>query len=205
MSISDTKTEADAKPESTATADEKTEVIDSAEPAESTDPEPAEPSGKRPALLVPLVLGAAILVLAIVVGFFTYQAIGNSHTQRDRDAALDAARTASAQALSYNSDTIDADIAKTKALLTGKFAADFDQLATQFLLPASKQAKLSTSAEVTRAAVIESGSQEAKVLLFVNQTVRAATAPQPATGAAGMKVTMSLTDGKWLISNIEPV
>lgn len=196
MSISDTKTETDA--------DDKPAVLES-DKTEETKPAERKPAGSRSRTLVPLVLGVVILGLAIAVGFLAVQAVNTSNAERDRAAALDAARTSAAQALSYNSDTIDADIAKTKALLTGKFAADFDQLATQFLLPASKQAKLSTSAEVTHAAVIESSPQEAKVLLFVNQTVRAATAPQPATGAAGMRVTVTLTDGKWLISNIEPI
>lgn len=198
MSISDTKTDSKAETD----ADDKTVVLESKEKAE---PAGSKAAGGRSRTLVPLVLGVVILGLAIAVGFFTVQAVSSSNAEQDRTAALDAARTSSAQALSYNSDTIDADIARTKALLTGKFAADFDQLATQFLLPASKQTKLSTNAEVTHAAVIESGPQEAKVLLFVNQTVRAASAPQPATGAAGMRVTMTLADGKWLISNIEPI
>ena len=188
---------------------DKTE-LDKTEPAVDTAPaDKTEPSRPRHHRLVPTVLAAVVLGCAVAVTLMAWRALDDADAQRERDAALQAARTDVAQLLSYDSKTLDADLARSRKLVSGGFAAKFEELATGVIVPASRQQSLTTKAEVVRAALIEPGAEtrtdQVQALAFVNQTTTVAGEPQPRRAINQVKVTMTKVNNDWLISDLQPL
>ncbi len=161
-------------------------------------------AGKKGRVL-PIVLAALCVIAAVVVGLLSWQAIAAAHAKSDSDAALEAARTRSPLVLSYAPATVDADIDKARAQLSGTFAAQFDQLVNSVVLPATKQQGLSSKVDVTHSAMIESHPDRADVLLLMHQVMTSNNQP-PQEGTIQVKVTVTKTpDGQWLISALQPI
>jgi Mce-associated membrane protein len=134
-----------------------------------------------------------------------WQSISASRAQSAQNAALDAARTGTTQVLSYDSKTLDADLAKSRTLISGNFAAKFEDLANSVIVPAVRQQSLSTKANVVRAAVIDAQPEQVQALLFVNQTTTMSSQPAPRSATNQVRVTMTWSDGHWLISDVQPL
>jgi Mce-associated membrane protein len=170
--------------------------------------EPTAPAGAKARPVVPIVLGALGVIMLVVngvLGFFLWSA----HTKnRDNEAALDAARTRAPIVLSYAPATVDKDVEAARAQLSGTFAAQFDQLVNQVVLPATKQQGLGSKAETTHAALIDpqaDHSKQADVLVLMHQVVTSTTQPKQ-EGVIQVKVTVTKNpDGQWLVSNLQPI
>ena len=203
-------TETTAEKASTAaekTAAEKTETA-TAETLETTDNLELTPAAapRSPARrLLPIVLAALLVVSALAVALLGWGAYSESRAQRTQDAALAAARDNTTQVLSYNSTTLDADLARSRGLISGGFAAKFEELAGSVIVPAVRQQSLSTKATVVRSAVIDAQSDQVRALLFVNQTTTVGGQPAPHNATNQVRVTMTWTNGKWLISDMQPL
>jgi len=61
------------------------------------------------------------------------------------------------------------------------------------------------SETVARAAVSELHADDAVVLVFVNQVTTSKDRPDPALATSSVVVKLSKTDGRWLISEFNPV
>lgn len=155
--------------------------------------------------LVPSILGALALVVAVVVGVLAWQSLSDSRTEAAQAQALDTARSSAAQILSYDAKTLDTDVEKSRKLVSGEFAVSFEQLVATVIDPVVKQAGLSNKATVTRAAVIDSRPDQLDALLFVNQTSTAPAQPQPASVMNQIKVTMTKVGDQWLVSGMQPL
>jgi Mce-associated membrane protein len=165
---------------------------------------PTEDASPR-ARAVLVALAALVLVSAVLVGWLGWQAYSAGQDRSTEDEALAAARTATAQVLSYSAPTLDADLARSRSMISGVFAAKFAQLADTVIVPAVKQQNLTTKANVLRAAVIDAQPEQVRALLFVNQSSTMAGAPEPRTAANQVRVTMTKVDGQWLISDLQPL
>ena len=176
------------------------------EPAEvfATDA-PAAGGFRSRRMLVPIGLAALALGSAVAVAVLGWQAFSDARTQRAQDAALEAARTSTVQVLSYDSKTLDADLARSRGLISGTFAAKFEELASGVIVPAVKQQNLGTKATVARSAVIDAQPDQVRALLFVNQATTVGSDPAPHTASNQVRVTMTWTDGRWLISDLQPL
>jgi Mce-associated membrane protein len=201
---------ADTATAETATA-ETAETTDAVEPSSTTDAvEPSSttetaPAGSPARRLLPIVLAALLVASAVAVALLGWGAYSESRAQRTQDAALAAARDNTTQVLSYNSTTLDADLARSRGLISGGFAAKFEELASTVIVPAVRQQSLSTKATVVRAAVIDAQPDQVRALLFVNQTTTVGGQPAPHNATNQVRVTMTWTNGKWLISDMQPL
>jgi Mce-associated membrane protein len=176
------------------------------EPTEALATAPAAASGLRSRrMLVPIVLAVLALGSAVAVAVLGRQAFSDARTQRAQDAALEAARTSTTQVLSYDSKTLDADLARSRSLISGAFAAKFEELASGVIEPAVKQQSLGTKATVARSAVIDAQPDQVRALLFVNQSTTVGADPTAHTASNQVRVTMTWTDGRWLISDLQPL
>jgi Mce-associated membrane protein len=155
--------------------------------------------------LLPIVLAVLILVSAIVVGLLGWRVHRDAQAKEDQAAALAAARTGVGLVLSFDPANLDAELASARRVVSGNFAAQFDQLATAVIVPATQQVGLTTKAEVTRLAVIESRPDQIDVLALVKQATSSKAEPTPQAATNQVKVTLTEADGKWLISNMEPL
>jgi Mce-associated membrane protein len=166
---------------------------------------PAADAGRARPVLVPIALAVLALASLVAVAVLGWQSISASRAQSAQNAALDAARTGTTQVLSYDSKTLDADLAKSRTLISGNFAAKFEDLANSVIVPAVRQQSLSTKANVVRAAVIDAQPEQVQALLFVNQTTSMSSQPAPRSATNQVRVTMTWSDGHWLISDVQPL
>jgi Mce-associated membrane protein len=121
------------------------------------------------------------------------------------DTALSAAKDGTVAVLSYSPDNLDKDLDSAKSHLTGDFLTYYSQFTDQVVRPAVKTKQVSTSANIVRAAVSEMHPDQAKVLVFVNQTTTSSDRNEPSQSASSVIVTLNKVDGKWLISAFDPV
>lgn len=155
--------------------------------------------------LIPLVLAGLVVLSAVGVGVLGWRAFDDRRAQQARDAALAAARTETGQVLSYSPATLQVDLAAARKVVSGSFAARFDELANTVITPAVTERKLSTKATVTNAAVIDAQPDQLRALLFVKQTTSMDGQPAPHDVTNQVKVTMTWSNGRWLISDLQPL
>jgi Mce-associated membrane protein len=167
---------------------------------------PVDGSGRdRARRLVPVVLAALVAVSAVAVAVLGWWAYGDARDRRAQDDALAAARVETAQVLSYDARTLDADLAGSRTLVTGGFAARFEELANNVIVPAVRQRNLTTKATVTRGAVIDGHRDQVRALLFVKQVTTLDGQPAPREVSNQVRVTMTRAGGRWLISDLQPL
>ena len=153
------------------------------------------------------VLGALLIASAGLTAWLyfdsyrTDQAVGSAAA----DKVLETAKEATVAVLSYSPESLDQDLDAAKSQLTGDFLTYYTQFTDQVVRPAVKTKQVSTTANVVQAAVSEMHPDEAKVLMFVNQTTTSSDRTEPSMTASSVVVTMKKIDGKWLISAFDPV
>jgi Mce-associated membrane protein len=157
------------------------------------------------AQLVPLGLIVLVGLAVVLVAVLGWRAVSEARLRSSQDAALAAARADTEQVLSYSPRSVQADLAASRKLVSGDFAAKFDQLATQVILPATQSQGLSTKAKVVRAAVVDATADQAHLILFVDQSTTAKDQTGAQTSSNQVGVTMTLTGGQWLISDLQPL
>jgi len=212
-------TESDATEVDTSNADKTGDTDDNAEelviPGETL--REGRSVGRLAAVIVLVVLLVGSIAGAASVYWWVYrpdqQAFGLSVFKtnvdqqiRDRQKQVtDAARDGTVALLSYAPDSLDKDLANAKSHLTGEFLKYYSQFTDQIVAPAAKEKGVKTEATVARAAVSELHPNDAVVLVFVNQVTTSKDRPDPALATSSVVVKLSKTDGRWLISEFNPV
>jgi Mce-associated membrane protein len=152
-------------------------------------------------------LGSAMLclLLAGVVALLAVRAHHDAAVRSDRGEALAASRIAARHLLSYDYRHIDADIARATADTTGSFRNDYAATARRLAVEARKVRAI-VAADVKSAAVLEDGTDQVVVLLFVDQTSVKQLPGQarPVSRRDQNRVRMTLTslDGHWRVSDL---
>ena len=160
---------------------------------------------RRPWLAMAL---AALLVASVAAAGSVYwwiyrpDRLTNAASQQR---VTDAAREGTVALLSYAPETLDKDLATAKSHLTGEFLKYYSDFTDKIVAPAAKQKGVKTEATVARAAVSEMQPDHAVVLVFVNQVTTSKDRPDPALATSSVLVTMINQDGRWLISEFNPV
>jgi Mce-associated membrane protein len=211
-----------AEPEVDETAD--AEVAETPATAEAVDIEEAEApaeetvSAKRkvnwPRVLAYGVLPGIALVLALAAGFARWEYLSSDYgavppavSDQNPSPALEsmnAARDSTIKMLSYKPDTVDQQLNAARDLLTGDFRDSYTSLITDVVIPGAQQKQISAVASVPAVASVSADPKHAVVLVFVNQTVVVGQ-DLPSDTASSVRVTLDKKDGRWLISEFEPV
>lgn len=161
----------------------------------------------RGRLLVAVAL-AVLLVASAGAAGGVYWWMYRPDQQTNADAqkqAVTAASDGTVALLSYSPESLDKDLANAKAHLTGEFLKYYSQFTDQIVAPAAKQKGVKTEATVARAAMSEMHPDNAVVLVFVNQVTTSKDRPDPALATSSVVVKLTKTDGRWLISEFNPV
>lgn len=155
----------------------------------------------RPIAVVCLLLASASSAVALYFG--VYRA---DHGSAAASATVvDAASEGSVALLSYAPDSLDKDFATAKSKLTGDFLDYYSEFANKFVAPAAKEKDIRATASVVRAAPITVQSDNAEVLVYLNQATTSRDNPEPAQAASAVKVGLTKIDGGWLISSFNPI
>jgi Mce-associated membrane protein len=215
---------AEAETTEAETADPETTETESADaeaaeyPAESTESAEVPEATKRktdwPRVLAYGVLPALALLLALAAGFARWEYVASDYgalppvaSEQNPSPAMDsiaAAKDSTIKMLSYKPDTVEQQLNSARDLLTGEFRDSYTSLINDVVIPGAKQKQISAVASVPAAASVSADPTHAVVLVFVNQTVVVGQ-DQPSDTASSVRVTMEKVDGRWLISEFEPV
>jgi Mce-associated membrane protein len=191
--------------------DERTDVCDEAEAADEGDQfeaaeDPAERAGRFSAkrILACALLPVLALILAAGAAYLRWQV---SSAQLSRTAAVQSTQAATESTvamLSYRPETVDKDLLSAGNRMTGKFRDDYTRLINDIVIPGAKQKKISAVAKVAAAASVSATENHAVVLEFVDQTVTIGDDP-PTDSASTVRITLEKVNGRWLISQFDPI
>lgn len=185
----------------------ETDVPEDAEITVTPDLQASEANPKRRRRWLPALLAALLIASAGGAGgvyWWIYRPDQQTNAAAQQQ-ATNAARDGTVALLSYAPDTLDKDLANAKSHLTGEFLKYYGDFTDKIVAPAAKQKGVKTEATVTRAAVSEMHPDRAVVLVFVNQVTTSKDRPDPALATSSVMVTMVKQDGRWLISEFNPV
>jgi Mce-associated membrane protein len=152
--------------------------------------------------VVTLVVLTAVAAAAVVVLGLAHQRV-----QEIADARFDAvtqARQRVAEVLSYNADTVDADIDRARQSTAGSFAQYYVPFAQRAIAPAVRQARTTSVTVVSRAAAVSASPDTVVIVVFLDQRTTSKDQPQPRTTSSTARVTMTKVAGQWLISELTP-
>jgi Mce-associated membrane protein len=150
------------------------------------------------------VLPGVALLLALGAGYLKWQDSSVRDSNLARIGSVQTAKDSTVALLSYRPDSVDKDLGAARDRLTGNFRDSYTSLTNDVVIPGAKQKHISAVAAVRAAASVSANENRAVILVFVNQTVTVGNDP-PTDTASAVKVTLNRADGRWLISEFEPV
>ncbi|MBD0021712.1 hypothetical protein GII33_04350 [Gordonia pseudamarae] len=159
---------------------------------------------KNLTLLVAAVVMVAAVATVAAMYFTVYsddQATGAA-TERE---VLTEAKAGTTALLSYAPQTLDSDLAKGRAHLTGQFLQYYREFTDRVVKPKVQESQITTRALVSRAAVDRLSADSATVLVFLNQSTTSKEKPEAELTSSSVRIGMQREGGKWLISAFDPV
>ncbi|ARR83260.1 hypothetical protein MOTT27_02439 [Mycobacterium intracellulare subsp. yongonense] len=122
----------------------------------------------------------------------------------ERQAAVQAASSGTVKILSYSPDTLDQDFSAAEEMLAGDFLAYYKQFTAEIVKPAALEKRLTTTATVLRAGVESLTSENASILIFVNQTTTSREKTSPSIASSSVRVSLNKVNGTWRIVKFDP-
>lgn len=160
-------------------------------------------ASRRARVVVTSVAAVLVLTAAVAVTVLAPMALRADASQQATE-AQELARGAAEQLLSYDAATLEQDLAESRSLVAREFAAEFENLVTTLIAPATRQSSLQTRASVERSAVVTAEPDRVEVLVFLTQeTTRPGQEPVPSS-SRGL-VTVVHDGARWLVSGLSPV
>ena len=154
--------------------------------------------------LVVAALPILALILALGVGYLKWL---DGAARESRAAAGQSVRAASDSTiaiLSYKPETVDRDLKAAADRLAEPFRQQYTQLVNDVVAPGAKQQHITAVATVPAAASVSATGKHAVVLVFVDQTTTIGN-DAPTQSTSSVRVSLEKVDGRWLISQFDPV
>ena len=120
------------------------------------------------------------------------------------DESAKAAAESTVAILSYKPETVDQELKAAAGRLAEPFRQQYTQLVTDVVGPGAKQQHITAVATVPAAASVSATGKHAVVLVFVDQTTTIGE-DAPTQSTSSVRVTLEKVDGRWLISQFDPV
>ena len=150
------------------------------------------------------VLPGLALLLALAAGFLKWQDNSVRDANVFREQSVRAATGGTIALLSYRPDTVQKELEAAQGRLTGTFLDSYKSLTHDVVIPGAKEKQISAVATVPAAASTSATGNHAVVLLFVDQTVIVGK-DAPTNTASSVRVTLDKVEGRWLISQFDPI
>ncbi|OSC38947.1 hypothetical protein [Mycobacterium decipiens] len=144
------------------------------------------------------------LLLVCAAGFLKWQDTSVRAAAVARAESVHAATEGTIALLSYRPDTVQQDLDAARGRLTGEFLNAYTSLTHDVVIPGARQKQISAAATVPAATSVSATANHAVVLLFVNQTIIVGQG-MPTSTASSVRVTLDKIDGRWLVSQFDPV
>lgn len=150
------------------------------------------------------VLGIVVVGFAVLAGAMWFATQHFQATAQARTSAMAEAESSVVDLMSYNYRTIDDHVSETAGLLTGDFKDSYARL-MRTVAPKAKGAQVSVQTSVLNDSVVSSSPDQVVLLMFVNQQSESTADPDAQLGGSRLQVTLRHEQGKWLISQVDPV
>jgi Mce-associated membrane protein len=166
---------------------------------------PVEPSSRHSWTRL-LIAGLPVLafILALGVGYLKWLDGTARESRAAADASVRAASESTIAILSYKPETVDRDLKAAADRLTAGFRQQYTQLVNDVVAPGAKQQHITALATVPAAASVSATGKHAVVLVFVDQTTTVGN-DAPTQTTSSVRVSLEKVDGRWLISQFDPV
>jgi Mce-associated membrane protein len=185
--------------------DDLVENDDLADEAEAADDAPAKQAAR---FFWGRLLVAALPVLALVltlgVGYLKWLDGTARESRLAAEQSVRAASDSTIAILSYKPETVDRDLKAAADRLAEPFRQQYTQLVNDVVAPGAKQQHISAVATVPAAASVAATGKHAVVLVFVDQTTTIGT-DAPTQSTSSVRVSLDKVDGRWVISQFDPV
>jgi Mce-associated membrane protein len=154
--------------------------------------------------LLVAVLPALVLILALGVGYLKWLDGTARESRAAADESVRAASESTIAILSYKPESVDQDLKAAANRLAEPFRQQYTQLVNDVVAPGAKQQHIAALATVPAAASVSATGRQAVVLVFVDQTTTIGS-DAPTQSTSSVRVTLNRIDGRWLISQFDPV
>lgn len=170
--------------------------------------EPLDPERRKK---LTAALAVVSVVLLVVTGLATWgyiearDATAAEQTVADAPhAATDAAREIVTQMFTYDHRTVDGDLAAVRERLTDPALTEFVEQSMPAVASAAKEQEAGVYATVAAAAPEEVvDAEHVKVLVMLNRMVSTKEAPEAASSASRLNLSMVKVDGAWKLGDLE--
>jgi len=149
-------------------------------------------------------LSALALIIALGDGYLKWLDGTARESRAAAEASVRAASESTIAILSYKPETVDRDLKAAAERLTGGFRQQYTQLVNDVVAPGAKQQHITAVATVPAAASVSATEKHAVVLVFVDQTTTIGN-DAPTQTTSSVRVSLENVDGRWLISQFDPV
>ena len=154
--------------------------------------------------LLVVALPALALIIALGVGYLKWLDGTARESRAAAEASVRAASESTIAILSYKPETVDRDLKAAAERLTAGFRQQYTQLVNDVVAPGAKQQHITAVATVPAAASVSATGKHAVVLVFVDQTTTIGN-DAPTQSTSSVRVSLEKVDGRWLISQFDPV
>jgi Mce-associated membrane protein len=154
--------------------------------------------------LLVVALPALALIIALGVGYLKWLDGAARESRAAAEASVRAASESTIAILSYKPETVDRDLKAAAERLTAGFRQQYTQLVNDVVAPGAKQQHITAVATVPAAASVSATGKHAVVLVFVDQTTTIGN-DAPTQTTSSVRVSLEKVDGRWLISQFDPV
>ena len=198
---------------------ERDDLADEAEAADEADLlDPEEEEGEDDVAEAPVerssrfswtrllvaVLPILALILALGVGYLKWLDGTARESRAAAEQSIRAASDSTIAILSYKPETVDRDLKAAADRLAEPFRQQYTQLVNDVVAPGAKQQHITAVATVPAAASVSATGKHAVVLVFVDQTTTIGN-DAPTQSTSSVRVSLEKVDGRWLISQFDPV
>ena len=149
-------------------------------------------------------LPALALIIALGDGYLKWLDGAARESRAAAEASVRAASESTIAILSYKPETVDRDLKAAAERLTAGFRQQYTQLVNDVVAPGAKQQHITAVATVPAAASVSATGKHAVVLVFVDQTTTIGN-DAPTQTTSSVRVSLENVDGRWLISQFDPV
>jgi len=154
--------------------------------------------------LLVAVLPILALILALGVGYLKWLDGTARESRAAAEQSIRAASDSTIAILSYKPETVDRDLKAAADRLAEPFRQQYMQLVNDVVAPGAKQQHITAVATVPAAASVSATGKHAVVLVFVDQTTTIGN-DAPTQSTSSVRVSLERVDGRWLISQFDPV
>jgi Mce-associated membrane protein len=185
--------------------DDLVESDDPADEAEAAEDAPDKQAARFSwGRVLVVALPALALILALGVGYLKWLDGTARESRLAAEQSVRAASDSTIAILSYKPETVDRDLKAAADRLAEPFRQQYTQLVNDVVAPGAKQQHISAVATVPAAASVSATGKQAVVLVFVDQTTTIGT-DAPTQSTSSVRVSLDKVDGRWLISQFDPV